>query len=150
MERHYPTAPIAAVAVVIVFEGRVLLALRRNPPNAGQWSLPGGVHELGETVEEALAREVREETGLEIADLRLLDVGDILLRDRAGSVEYHYVITYYLAHPAGGKLLPGDDVAEARWYAPAEALSLGLSRRLLRLIRQAVEADKPRPADQKP
>ena len=141
MQRHYPQAPISAVAALVISEGRVLLILRRNPPSAGQWSVPGGVQELGEPVIEAVRREVREETGLEIADLRLLDVGDILLHDAEGRIEYHYVITYYLAHPARGQLRAGDDVGDARWVALDEIAALELSPRLLELVSMAVSVD---------
>jgi ADP-ribose pyrophosphatase YjhB (NUDIX family) len=138
VNRHYPQAPIFAVSALLVVEGRVLVARRLNPPRAGQWSVPGGVQELGETVTDAVRREVREETGLEVEPGPLLDLADLLLRDAAGRVEYHYVIAYYLAWPTGGRLAPGDDVGEVRWVLPDEAVALGLPRRLLRLIRQAI------------
>jgi len=142
MNRRYPDAPISAAGIVLIFEERVLLVLRRNPPTAGHWSFPGGAHEVGETIQEAARREMREETGLEIKDLRLLDVGDIILRDTEGHVEYHYMVTYFVAHPAGGTLLSSDDASDARWFSYDEALSLGLSRRLLQLTRQALTLDK--------
>lgn len=139
MSRVYPQAPIPAVAALLTDgAGKLLLVLRRNPPYAGTWSLPGGKQELGERVEEALRREVREETGLEIGAPELLSVQDMIVRDSEARVQYHYVITYYRATVTGGRLAPGDDVAEARWYTLSQLLTLDVSRRLLRLARQAL------------
>ncbi len=142
MERRYPTMPIPAVAGILTDGGgKVLLALRRNPPAAGTWSLPGGRQELGETLEEALRREVREETGLEIGAPELLTVQDMIVRDGEQRVQYHYVIAYYRAQVTDGRLAPGDDVADVRWYTLSQILTLDVSRRLLRLVRQALGAE---------
>ena len=137
MKRRYPDMPIAAMAGVVCREGRVLLGLRRNPPSAGRWSVPGGVQEVGETTQDAVKREVREETGLQVTDLELLDVGDVLIRDDEGKVEYHYTIVYYLGRPCGGALRPGDDVREVRWFSPGEVQDLQLPPRLMDIIREA-------------
>ena len=99
MRRRYPEMPVPAVGALVVDGDRVLLVLRRNPPYAGQWSIPGGVQEVGETLIEAVRREVVEETGLSVGDIGLLDVGDLLEYDKEGRVEYHYVITYFRCHP---------------------------------------------------
>jgi ADP-ribose pyrophosphatase YjhB (NUDIX family) len=117
-----------------------LLALRRDPPNAGQWSLPGGAVELGESVIQAVQREVQEETGVVIDDVQLLDLADLIMRDGSGQVEYHYVVVYYLARPVGGTLLSGDDAVEARWVTPAEMLELGLTRPMTQVVRQGLAA----------
>lgn len=140
MSRRYPEAPLFAVAAVVVREGRVLLVRRRQPPHAGQWSVPGGVQEVGETIADALRREVREETGLEIAVGPLLDLADLLVPDGDGRVEYHYVIAYYRAAPTGGHLRPGDDAEAVRWVTLAEVAGAGLPPRLEHLIGLALTA----------
>lgn len=137
MSREYPPYPIPAVAALVVRGDDVLLVLRRNPPSAGRWSVPGGVQEVGERVIEALRREVCEETGLDIEAARLVDVGDIVERDAEGAVRYHYVIAYYAARPAGGALHPGDDVRAARWASLDAAAALGVHPRLLALLAAA-------------
>jgi len=106
----------------LIMDGtQVLLVLRANPPLQGHWGLPGGRVELGETVEQALQREVREETGLEVAVARYLGYRDAIERDESGRVRYHYVVHYFTARPAGGMLAAADDAAEARWV-PLEQL----------------------------
>jgi ADP-ribose pyrophosphatase YjhB (NUDIX family) len=141
MSRRYPDAPRPAVAALIVSQGRVLGVLRRNPPAAQTWSVPGGAQEVGERVEDALHREVREETGLAIEDVRLVDVGDVLEHDAEGDVQYHYLIVDYRAYVAGGDLCAGDDVEAARWMTLEEAAELGMSTRLLTLLSRALHME---------
>ncbi len=138
IKRRYPEAPISAVAALIVQDGRVLLTLRHNPPHAGRWSFPGGVQELGETLEAAVQREICEETGLATGDLCLLDVGDLLFYDDEGRVEYHYVITYFLAYPVGNMLSSGGDADAVRWFSLDEVKSLEVSEHFLSLVRRAL------------
>jgi len=114
MNREYPDRPIAGVGAVVIADGRVLLIRRGAAPRAGHWSLPGGAQEIGETYAEACAREVREETGLEIEVLGLIDVVDSISRDESGRVRYHYLLADVLARPRGGTLKAGGDVADAR------------------------------------
>ncbi len=139
MRRRYPEAPVTAVGALVVDDNRVLMAMRLNPPYAGQWSIPGGVQEVGETLVEAVHREVREETGLSLTDLHLLDVGDLLESDKQGQVEYHYVIAYYRCHSLTGMPRGGDDVGEVRWFTVEEVAALDISARLKRLVRRALE-----------
>ncbi len=139
IKRRYPKAPVSAVAALIIQDGRVLLTLRHNPPHAGRWSFPGGVQELGETLEAAVHREVCEETGLVVGDLCLLDVGDILFCDDEGRVEYHYVITYFLAHPVSDTPSSGGDADAVRWFSLDEVKTLEVSERFLSLTQVALE-----------
>jgi 8-oxo-dGTP diphosphatase len=120
MERHYPQRPIAGVGALIVLEGRILLVRRGREPRRGEWSLPGGMVETGETLEAAVRREVREETGLEVEPEGIAGVFDRILRDRDGRVEYHYVLIDYLCRVAGGRLRAGSDADEVRWATRAQ------------------------------
>ena len=139
MRRRYPEMPVPAIGALVVDGDRVLLVLRRNPPYAGQWSIPGGVQEVGETLFEAVRREVVEETGLSVGDIGLLDVGDLLEYDKEGRVEYHYVITYFRCHPAPGELHAGDDASDVRWFTSEAVAALEISERLKQLVRCALE-----------
>lgn len=118
MARAYPEHPRPSCHALIHDGARVLLIERASEPFKGYWGLPGGAVELGETVAEALRREVAEETGLQIELEQLLGYKDAISRDPDGQVRYHYVVFYYLARPAGGRLQPASDAAGARWVDP--------------------------------
>lgn len=120
MERRYPDRPMVGVGAVIIEQGRVLLVQRAQPPQQGQWSLPGGLLEVGERLEDAVRREVREETGLEVEVLSLAGVFERVVPDGAGKTEYHYVLLDYLCRPVGGELRPASDVKAAAWVSRAE------------------------------
>jgi len=111
--RRYPTRPLFGVgAVILADEGRVVLVKRGHEPLAGHWSLPGGMLELGETLEAGLAREVLEETGLIVDVGPLVELFDRILFDDTGAVEYHFVLADYLCRPRQGRLVPGTDVED--------------------------------------
>jgi ADP-ribose pyrophosphatase YjhB (NUDIX family) len=120
--RRFPADPIVAVGAVIVRDDQVVLIRRGQPPLEGEWSLPGGVVELGETLGVALAREVLEETGLVVAVGPVIDVLDRIERNQDGRVEYHYVIVDFLCSVLRGTLVSRSDAAEACW-APAHTLA---------------------------
>ena len=111
--RQYPERPIVGVGAVIVQDGKVVLVKRRHEPLAGRWSLPGGTLELGETLEVGVAREIREETGLEVEVGPLIEVFDRIMTDEAGRVRYHFVLADYLCWPTSGALQAGSDVEDA-------------------------------------
>ena len=119
MEREFPPAPLVGVGAVIVSHGRVLLIRRGQNPMKGHWTLPGGALEVGESLAEGLAREVREETGLQVEVLELVELLDRIHREH-GRVRYHYVIADYLCRVTGGSLLAGSDADAARWVERAE------------------------------
>lgn len=127
MARDYPAAPVAAVGGVVLDGDRVLLVKRALPPRQGEWSLPGGQLELGESLQDGVRREVREETGLDVTVGPLVEVFDRVHRDDAGRVRYHFVIVDFLCAPAGGELRPGDDAADARWVRHDEVEGLGVN-----------------------
>lgn len=117
----YPDQPMVSCHALVVHDGAVLFVKRGGPPYEGYWSLPGGGMSLGETVEEALQRELQEETGLLIAPVRLLGYLDGINRDEDGRIRYHYVMIYFEAQWTGGTLVAGDDARDAAWLTPAEA-----------------------------
>lgn len=119
MAKAYPSHPLVSCHALIRDGTSILLVERKRPPHQGCWSLPGGGVELGETVEEALRREVREETGLEIGAPRFLNYVDAIEQDDTGRIRYHYVILYFEAEVAGGRLRAGDDAAAAEWVPVA-------------------------------
>lgn len=127
MARDYPSAPVAAVGGVVIDGESVLLVKRALPPRQGEWSLPGGRLELGESLADGVRREVREETGLEVAVGPLVEVFDRVHRDDTGGIRYHFVIVDFLCRPIGGSLAAGDDAAEARWVAREEVAAHGVN-----------------------
>jgi len=133
------------VGAVIVYEGRVLLVKRRYEPLAGRWSLPGGGVELGETLEASVAREMLEETGLEVEVGPVIEVFDRISRDDDGRVRYHYVLVDYLCWSIGGHLRAGSDVEDAVFVRPEELPAYGLSAKATAVIRRALELDREAP-----
>lgn len=127
MARAYPSAPVAAVGAVVLDGEAVLLVRRALPPRQGEWSLPGGRLELGESLTAGVRREVEEETGLEVEVGPMIEVLDRIHRDEAGGIRYHFVIVDFLCRPLGGELAAGDDAAEARWVARADVTAYGVN-----------------------
>lgn len=113
--RRYPERPLLGVGAVIFDGGRVLLIERGQEPLKGWWTVPGGLVETGERLDEALRREVREETGLEVEPLAVAAIFERIIPDATGRIEFHYVIIDYLCRAAGGTLAWGSDVSGARW-----------------------------------
>jgi ADP-ribose pyrophosphatase YjhB (NUDIX family) len=143
MRREYPDAPIAGVGAVIVRDDadgrkRVLLIRRGQEPLKGEWSLPGGAVELGETLEEAICREVFEETGLVVEVVDTVQAFDRISRDEADRVRYHYVLIDFLCRMTGGSLACATDAVEARWAGVGEldgltALTVEVIHKALRM-----------------
>jgi 8-oxo-dGTP diphosphatase len=127
MKREFPELPFVGVGAIIIEHDRVLLVKRAQPPIQGQWSIPGGVLEVGEMVREAAIREAREETGLIVEPGELLGVYDRILRDPENRVQYHYVLIDFLCRLTGGKLLAASDAAEVRWFTREELPALQLA-----------------------
>jgi len=128
MSREFPDKPLVGVGAVIVQDNRVLLIRRGHAPLLGEWSLPGGVLECGETLREGTIREAREETGLVVEIRDLLGVYERVTRSDDGRVRYHYVLIDFLCRMTGGTLQAGSDAAEVRWFAREELNALNLPR----------------------
>jgi mutator protein MutT len=119
MQREFPLSPLVGVGAVVVEQGRVLLIRRGTEPLLGQWSIPGGLVDVGETLLDAVVREVREETGLLVEPVELIELLDRIHRHE-GRVRYHYVIADYLCRVAGGTLLAASDADAVRWVERAD------------------------------
>jgi 8-oxo-dGTP diphosphatase len=115
VRREYPDAPIVGVGAVVIEDDKVLLVRRGQEPLKGKWSLPGGVLELGETLEQGVIRELHEECGLNVLPTSIVEVFDKITRDADGRIEYHYVLIDFLCKPAGGSLRCASDADDARW-----------------------------------
>jgi 8-oxo-dGTP diphosphatase len=137
--RTYPTRPYLAVSAAIFRDGRVLIVRRGRPPAYGLYTLPGGVVELGETLEEAIIREVREETGLEIAPLELVGFHQAIARDAEGRVERHFVILPFAARWIEGEISLNEELAEAHWLMPAGLAGLKMTEGLGQTVAAAAE-----------
>ena len=136
MKREFPEQPFVGVGAIIIDpdrakQPRVVLVKRAHPPIEGQWSIPGGVLEVGEFVRDAAIREAREETGLIVEPGELLGVYDRILRDVLSKdekrVQYHYVLIDFLCRAVGGELRAGSDAAEVRWFTREELPALNLA-----------------------
>lgn len=143
--REYPERPIVGVGAVIVHGGHVLIVRRRYEPLAGRWSLPGGTLELGETLEAGVAREMQEETGLDVEVGPVIEVFDRILLDEARRVRYHFVLVDYLCWPAGGNLRPGSDVDDAIFVDPARLEPYDLTAKARAVIGRALELARQAP-----
>ncbi|MFO7694725.1 MAG: NUDIX domain-containing protein [Vicinamibacterales bacterium] len=138
--REYPSRPIVGVGGVVFVDGRVLLVKRRFEPLAGRWSLPGGALEVGETLAEGLAREMQEETGLDVDVGPVVEVFDRIIRDEHERPRFHYVLVDFLCTARAGAPVAGSDVAEvvlaetgdlARYELTAKTVEIiGRARRL--------------------
>ena len=128
MKREYPDAPLVGVGAIIIEDHRVVLVKRGHPPLAGEWSIPGGVLEVGETLRQAGVREALEETGLTVEPADLLGVFDRILPDADGRTRYHYVLIDFLCRRVSGELKAAGDADEARWFTAEEAARLRLAK----------------------
>ena len=131
-----PSAPVVGVGGVVIRDGKVLLIRRGKPPLYGRWVVPGGTVELGESLEQALVREMREETGLEVAPLEVLTVFDRIESD-GDRVLYHYVIVDYLCRWLGGEARASSDALEAAWATPDDLPRYDLPQKAIEVVQEA-------------
>ncbi len=141
MKREYPEAPLVGVGAVIVDGRRVVVIRRGSAPLLGEWSIPGGLLELGETVRAAVVREALEETGLQVEALELLGVFDRVVKDEHGAVRFHFVLVDFLCRVKSGELRAGHDAAEARWLTAEELEAFPMEEKAKTVLRQALNAE---------
>jgi 8-oxo-dGTP diphosphatase len=135
--RSYPTRPYLAVSAAIFRAERVLIVRRGVPPMQGIYTLPGGGVELGETLEQAVMREVREETGLAIEPLSLAGYRQVIARDSEGKIERHFVILPFAARYLAGEISLNAELAEAKWLLPSELSGLRTTEGLAEIVTAA-------------
>lgn len=136
--REYPRRPVVGVGGVVVRDGAVLLVKRAVEPLRGRWSLPGGAVELGEKLEEAVARELQEETNLTVRVQGLVEAFDRITRDPDGRARYHYVLLDFLCEPVSGDLVAGSDVDAVAWARPEEFAAYELGAHAQRVCEKAL------------
>ena len=137
--RSYPERPFLAASAAIVRDGKILVVRRARPPANGLYTLPGGVVEIGETLMEAVAREVREETALEIEPVALAGFRETIVRDAQTRVERHFVILCFAARWRAGEAVLNEELSEARWIDPAELADLSTTPGLAEIVAEAFD-----------
>ncbi len=150
MKREFPKQPLVGVGGVVIHRNRVLLIRRGSEPLKGEWSIPGGLLELGEELAEAARRELREETGLEVEPLAIMETFDRIFRE-GRKVRYHFVIVDYVCRLKRGRLRPASDVLEARWVRREDLPQYNLTEKATSVALQAFDyfaahRKKPQPA----
>jgi mutator protein MutT len=138
--REYPDRPVVGVGGVVIEAGRALLIRRGGEPLKGQWSIPGGTLELGETLEEGTRREMQEETGLRVRILELIEVFERIFRepdDAAARPRYHFVIMDYLCERISGEARAGGDVTDVAWVAESDLGAYNLTPTATRILKKA-------------
>jgi 8-oxo-dGTP diphosphatase len=137
--REYPERPMVGVGGVVISGGRALLVRRGRAPHQGEWSIPGGMLELGETLREGVRRELLEETGIEVRVGELIEVFERITPDRDGRTLYHFVVQDYLCEAVRGEARAGSDVVDVAWAAPSELARYSISETATRVILKAFE-----------
>lgn len=139
MLREYPPIPLVGVGAVITAGCRVVLIRRGKEPSRGEWSIPGGLVRVGETLREAVTREAAEETGLTVRPEELVELLERIFRDDQGRVRYHYVLADYRCQVTGGHLIAGSDALDAQWVERDELEQLGLAPVTLSVILKTLD-----------
>ncbi len=144
MKRDYPQHPLIGVGAVIIQADRALLVCRATEPLKGEWSVPGGLLELGEKLRDGVAREALEETGLHVEVGAVLDVIDSIFADDYGRTQYHYVLIDFLCRPIGGEAVAGSDVSAVKWVTESELAGMHLRDSITAVVRKGLAASRSR------
>ena len=139
VKREYPDAPLIGVGAIILDGDHVVLARRGNQPSAGDWSIPGGLVHLGETLIEAVIREAFEETSLQVKPLFLVELMERIFRDENGRIRYHYVLADYCCAIMGGNLGAGSDATEVMWADISKLEDFNLAAITVKVVRKALK-----------
>jgi len=139
MKRDYPERPIIGVGAVVVQGSRVLLVRRNTEPLRGEWSVPGGMLELGEKLRDGVRREVQEETGIDVEPGDVLEVFDSIFTDTLGRTQYHYVLIDYLCRPLGAEARAGSDVSDVRWVSADALPAMDLRESIQQVVRKGLK-----------
>ena len=143
MPREYPEQPLVGVGAIIVKNGNVVLVERGHAPLLGEWSIPGGVLEVGETLRQGAEREALEETGLVVRATELLGVFERLVPDDQKRIRFHYVLVDFLCEVVSGELRASGDAADARWFTASEVGKLPLAEDTVAVILAGLQKTRP-------
>jgi len=136
LNRLYPEQPLVGIGAIIICNGKILLEKRKGEPGRDKWTVPGGLVELGESAEQTVMREVKEETNLKVEQPELVDVVNSVTTDENGKIKYHFVIVDYFVKLKGGTLKVADDAAELRWVEFSEVENYDLTRSFREFFRR--------------
>jgi 8-oxo-dGTP diphosphatase len=142
MSREYPQNPLVGVGAIIAQDNRVALVRRGSQPSKGEWSIPGGLVDVGETLKDASIREALEETNLVVEPTRLVELVERIFRDDSGRVQYHYVLADFLCRVKGGQLIAGSDALDAKWFHRDELKRLNLADVTLQVILKGLDLNR--------
>ena len=140
--REYPDFPFVGVGAIIAQDNRVILVQRGRQPSKGDWSIPGGLVNVGETLRDAAIREALEETGIEVETIQLVELVERIFHDDSGRVQYHYVLADFLCSVRGGKLAAGSDALDAKWFHRDELQQLDLADITLQVILKGLDLNR--------
>jgi 8-oxo-dGTP diphosphatase len=140
--REYPEHPVVGVGAVVVRDGRVLIVRRGHEPRKGEWSLPGGLLDLGESLAGAARREVREETGLDVELGPIIETFDRVHRDDQGRIRYHFVIVDFVCWSASGEAVAGSDAEAVAWVTAEELAAYGVNPHAAAVIRKGLDSNR--------
>ena len=143
MAREYPDHPVVGVGAVVVRDGKALIIKRAHEPRKGEWSLPGGLLELGESLQDAVRREIKEETSLDIQVGPIIETFDRVHRDDQGRIRYHFVIVDFVCWPTGGEAVPGSDADGVAWVTAQEIDSYQVNAHAKAVMLKGLEVLRP-------
>jgi 8-oxo-dGTP diphosphatase len=139
MAREYPAQPVVGVGAVVVRGGRALIVKRRHEPRQGEWSLPGGLLHLGESLSDAARREVKEETGLDVYPEAIIETFDRVHRDPDGRIRFHFVIIDFVCESRDGDAVAGSDADAVAWATAGELDAYGVNAHAAAVIKKGLE-----------